>query len=274
MVCDSGDEMEIDEEEARTILKTFPIELELIYDEKFSIKSWLAALHKHRKVRLLLYKQHSTLDKDNRHLHQNNRLNEKKVCRVKDAKSLFDKNDEKLENYDRKKLLNVLNDNRYHVPEYFESDEKQPDGKRYINVYNPSWRSEELIDFLQNILDQHAFSLQSAQLIRTRNYDDEIYNIVSRHTQGASNWTYVEQNTLADTNFFELKTPIQTMENLIMAENVEVSAKMNEIEVIEDSEPMGIEESELTEESELIEVKELEPIGVKELPEMEDETDK
>ncbi|PKC56654.1 hypothetical protein RhiirA1_473685 [Rhizophagus irregularis] len=274
MVCDSGNEMEIDEEEARTILKTFPIELELIYDEKFSIKSWLAALHKHRKVRLLLYKQHSTLDKDNRHLHQNNRLNEKKVCRVKDAKSLFDKNDEKLENYDRKKLLNVLNDNRYHVPEYFESDEKQPDGKRHINVYNPSWRSEELIDFLQNILDQHAFSLQSAQLIRTRNYDDEIYNIVSRHTQGASNWTYVEQNTLADTNFFELETPIQTMENLIMAENVEVSAKMNEIEVIEDSEPMGIEESELTEESELIEVKELEPIGVKELPEMEDETDK
>ncbi|GBC48246.2 hypothetical protein GLOIN_2v1791150 [Rhizophagus irregularis DAOM 181602=DAOM 197198] len=180
----------------------------------------------------------------------------KKVCRVKDAKSLFDKNDEKLENYDRKKLLNVLNDNRYHVPEYFESDEKQPD------------------DFLQNILDQHAFSLQSAQLIRTRNYDDEIYNIVSRHTQGASNWTYVEQNTLTDTNFFELETPIQTMENLIMAENVEVSAKMNEIEVIEDSEPMGIEESELTEESELMEVKELEPIGVKELPEMEDETDK
>ncbi|EXX62099.1 hypothetical protein RirG_164970 [Rhizophagus irregularis DAOM 197198w] len=38
-----GDEMEVDEEEARaemkTILKTFLIELELIYDEKFSSES-------------------------------------------------------------------------------------------------------------------------------------------------------------------------------------------------------------------------------------------
>ncbi|CAB4379400.1 unnamed protein product [Rhizophagus irregularis] len=43
MICDSGDEMEVDEEEARaeikTILKTFLIELELIYDEKFSSES-------------------------------------------------------------------------------------------------------------------------------------------------------------------------------------------------------------------------------------------
>ncbi|CAB4412917.1 unnamed protein product [Rhizophagus irregularis] len=175
-VRDSGDEMEVDEEEARaemkTILKTFPIELELIYDEKFSsesndeilrqiipqlikamkprytpryrqVKSWLATLHKHRRVRLL-YKQRSTLDKDNRRLHRNNRLNEKKARRVKGAKSLFDKNDKKLENYDRKELLNVLSDNRYHSPEYSELDEEQPDSKRHINVYNPSWRSEEV----------------------------------------------------------------------------------------------------------------------------------
>ncbi|RGB30259.1 hypothetical protein C1646_765545 [Rhizophagus diaphanus] len=129
-VRDSGDEMEVDEEEAR---------IQLIYDEKFSsesndeilrqiiprlieaikprytpryrqVKFWLAALHKHRRVRLL-YKQRDTLDKDNHHLHQNNRLNEKKARRVKGIKLLFDKNDEKLENYDRKELLNVLSDN-------------------------------------------------------------------------------------------------------------------------------------------------------------------
>ncbi|RGB22588.1 hypothetical protein C1646_775846 [Rhizophagus diaphanus] len=100
-VRDSGDEMEVDEEGARvemkTILKTFPIELELIYDKKFSselndeilrqiiprlieamkprytpryrqAKSWLAALHKHCRVHLL-YKQRDTLDKDNCRLH-------------------------------------------------------------------------------------------------------------------------------------------------------------------------------------------------------------
>ncbi|CAB5197058.1 unnamed protein product [Rhizophagus irregularis] len=240
LVRDSEDEMEVDEEEARVRPKI-----------------------------LFQYK-------DNRRLHRNNRLNEKKARRVKGAKSLFDKNDEKLENYDRKELLNVLSDNRYHSPEYSESDEEQPDSKRHINVYNLSWRSKELIDLLRNVLDQHAFSLQSAQLIRTRNYDDEIYNIVSRHPRGAPNWTYVEQNMPADTDFSEPETPIQTMENLIMVEDAEVSAEMDEIVVIEDSEPTGMEESEPTEmeESEPTGVEELEPMGVEESPETEDETDK
>jgi len=109
-------------------------------------------------------------------------------------------------------------------------------------------------------LDQHAFSLQSAQLIRTRNYDDEIYNIASRHPRGAPNWAYAEQNTPADTDFDEPETPIQTEENLIMVEDAELSAEMDEIAVIEDSEPTEMEESV--------------PTGMEESPETEDETDK
>ncbi|CAB5359465.1 unnamed protein product [Rhizophagus irregularis] len=184
LVRDSKDEMEVDEEKARTkmktILKTFLIELELKYDEKFT----------------------------------------KKAHQVKGAKSLFNKNDEKLENYDRKELLNVLSDNRYHFPEYFESDEKQPDG--------------------------------------------------------APNWTYVEQNMLADTDFSELEMPIQMMENLIMVEDAEVLAEIDKIVVIEDSELTGMKESEPMEmeESEPMGMEELEPMEVEELPEMEDETDK
>ncbi|CAB5361988.1 unnamed protein product [Rhizophagus irregularis] len=176
LVRDSEDEMEVDEEEALVRPKI-----------------------------LFQYK-------DNHRLHRNNRLNEKKACRVKGAKSLFDKNDEKLENYDRKELLNVLNDNRYHSPEYSESDEEQPDG--------------------------------------------------------ASNWTYVEQNTLADTNFSEPETPIQMMENLIIAEDAEVLAEMDEIVVIEDSELTGIKELEP------MGMEESEPMGVEESLETEDETDK
>ncbi|PKK54335.1 hypothetical protein RhiirC2_722559, partial [Rhizophagus irregularis] len=118
--------------EMKTILKTFPIELELKYDEKFTsesndeiLRQVIPQLIEAIKPRMcLLYKQRGTLDKDNCCLHRNNRLNEKKVRRVKGAKSLFDKNDEKLENYDRKELLNVLSDNRYHSPEYSESDEE------------------------------------------------------------------------------------------------------------------------------------------------------
>jgi hypothetical protein len=87
----------------KTILKTFPSDLEMKYDQKFGseenteilreviprlvaslkrydtpyrkVKEWLNALHKHRRVRLL-YSQRGTLDRDNRRLHKNNRINE------------------------------------------------------------------------------------------------------------------------------------------------------------------------------------------------------
>ncbi|GET58006.1 hypothetical protein GLOIN_2v1769621 [Rhizophagus irregularis DAOM 181602=DAOM 197198] len=90
-VRDSGDEMEVNEEEAKaemkTILKTFPIELELIYDEKFSsesndeiLRQIIPRLIEAMKPRVrLLYKQRGTLDKDNHRLHRNNWLNEKKA---------------------------------------------------------------------------------------------------------------------------------------------------------------------------------------------------
>jgi hypothetical protein len=90
----------------KTILKTFNDDLEMKYDKKFTsetnkevlrritprlidamrprykptykqVDKWLAALHKHRRVRYL-YKQRGTLDKDNRRLYKNNRLNEVK----------------------------------------------------------------------------------------------------------------------------------------------------------------------------------------------------
>ncbi|EXX74060.1 hypothetical protein GLOIN_2v1875530 [Rhizophagus irregularis DAOM 181602=DAOM 197198] len=84
----------------------------------------------------------------------------------------------------------------------------------------------------------------------------------------------MEQNTLADTDFSEPETLIQTIDNFIMAEDAKVSAEIDEIEVIEDSELTGMEESEPTEESEPMGVNKSEPIGVEESPEMEDETDK
>ncbi|RGB43702.1 hypothetical protein C1646_749495 [Rhizophagus diaphanus] len=178
LVRDSKDEMEVNEEKARAkmkmILKTFPIELELKYDEKFTSKLNDEILQQVIPQLIEAMKPRYT-----------SRYRQKKARRIKGAKSLFDKNDEKLENYDRKELLNILN---------------------------------------------------------------------------APNWTYVEQNTPADTDFSELETPIQTEENLIMVEDVEVSAEIDEIAVIKDLEPTGMEESELT--------------GMEESPEMEDETDK
>jgi hypothetical protein len=88
----------------KAILKTLPKELDMKYNEKFrseenarileqlvprlitsmrpryksshkKVTKWLSSLHKHRRVRFL-YKERGTLDKDNRRLHRNNRLNE------------------------------------------------------------------------------------------------------------------------------------------------------------------------------------------------------
>lgn len=77
-------------------------------------------------------------------------------------------------------------------------------------------------------MDRHALSLQSAQLIRTRNYDDERYTIASRHPRNAPEWAYIEQDTPADTDFSEPATPIETEENLTLAEEAEESVDLEE----------------------------------------------
>ncbi|PKY35307.1 hypothetical protein RhiirB3_502149, partial [Rhizophagus irregularis] len=155
----SDDDSETDEENARTemkvILKMMPPELTLRYDEKFTnetnadilrqlipqliasmkprfspsykqINDWLAALHKHRRARLL-YVERDVIDKDNRRLHKNNRLSEKKSRRVKGAISLFKRNDDRVKDYDKTEVLNILKDTRYHSPEDSETDKEQPD---------------------------------------------------------------------------------------------------------------------------------------------------
>ena len=88
----------------KTILKTLPAENEMKYDERFTsdsnneilrklipelmkamkprynpsysqLRSWLQALHRHRRSRYN-YKKNGKFDKDNRRLHSNSRLNE------------------------------------------------------------------------------------------------------------------------------------------------------------------------------------------------------
>ncbi|CAB5370895.1 unnamed protein product [Rhizophagus irregularis] len=131
----------------------------------------------------------------------------KKSRRIKGAISLFKRNDDRVKDYDKTEVLNILKDTRYHSPEDSEMDKEQPDGKRKIIVYNLSWRSDELINFLRNVLDTHVFSLQTAQLTRGRNYDDESYCITSRHPKNAPEWAYKTQNTPVDTDFSGSDTP-------------------------------------------------------------------
>ena len=64
---------------------------------------------------------------------------------MKAAKSLFDNNDERVRKYKRDEMMNILSDNRYHSEELSESGgEGNTEERRNVNVYNPSWRSDEV----------------------------------------------------------------------------------------------------------------------------------
>ncbi|GBC38130.2 hypothetical protein GLOIN_2v1768312 [Rhizophagus irregularis DAOM 181602=DAOM 197198] len=120
----SDDDSETDEENARTEMKP---QFSPSYKQ---INDWLAALHKHRRARLL-YVERGVIDKDNRRLHKNNRLSEKKLRRVKGAISLFKRNDNQVKDYDKTEVLNILKDTRYHSPEDSETDKEQPDAYQF-----------------------------------------------------------------------------------------------------------------------------------------------
>jgi hypothetical protein len=69
-------------------------------------------------------------------------------------------------------------------------------------------------------LDNHAFSLQSAQLTRTRNYDDSLV-INIRHPRNAPEWAFVAQDLPVDTDFSAPATPIQQLADVEDAEGAE-----------------------------------------------------
>ena len=50
-------------------------------------------------------------------------------------------------------------------------------------------------------MEPHALSLQSAKLTQPRNYNDKRYKILLRHPKDAPEWTFVIQETPADTDF-------------------------------------------------------------------------
>ena len=62
---------------------------------------------------------------------------------MKGANSLFGMGDEQLTKYNERELGRILGDNRYYSPKDSETDPQGSD-KHKINVYNLSWRSNEV----------------------------------------------------------------------------------------------------------------------------------
>jgi hypothetical protein len=76
---------------------------------------------------------------------------------LKAAKDLFKKNDSCVTKYEKRSLLKIIANRAYHSPELSETDEDGSDTA--INVYDLSWRSEEvdnlllLVHFTINLTD-------------------------------------------------------------------------------------------------------------------------
>ena len=62
-------------------------------------------------------------------------------------------------------------------------------------------------------LNHYAFSLQSTQLTRTQNYSDD-FTIHIQHPWNTPDWTLVEQNTPAGTDFSAPRTKIEDQDDV------------------------------------------------------------
>ncbi|GET52000.1 hypothetical protein GLOIN_2v1840618 [Rhizophagus irregularis DAOM 181602=DAOM 197198] len=155
------------------------------------LTNWLSALHKSQRSQTQLKKSGKS-DEDSRRVHNNSRVQNKKLRRIKAAKDLYRKNDERIIGYEKRQLLKMLANRSYHSPEISESDEENPD-KTIVCVYDYSWRSQELKNLLRNVIDSHSADIQTAKLQRPRQYDDEVQHFDRMHSEDAPQWSYVEQ---------------------------------------------------------------------------------
>lgn len=85
----------------------------------------------------------------------------KKLRRIKAAKDLYRKSDERIIGYEKRQLLKMLANRSYHSPEVSESDEEDPD-KTIVCVYDYSWRSQEVYTSIFIILRYLYFDIYTS----------------------------------------------------------------------------------------------------------------
>ncbi|UZO27174.1 uncharacterized protein OCT59_019380 [Rhizophagus irregularis] len=133
------------------------------------LTKWLGCLHKSRRSHQRLMDR-GKADKNKHWVHSNNRVHDKKICRIKAAKRLYSFDDERITKYDKRRLLKMLSNRLFHSPEISETDEEDPT-KRIAGFNFYILLFLQLKNLLQNVLDIH--SSNKSKLIRERRYDDE-----------------------------------------------------------------------------------------------------
>ncbi|GET56196.1 hypothetical protein GLOIN_2v1847017 [Rhizophagus irregularis DAOM 181602=DAOM 197198] len=130
------------------------------------LTNWLSILHKSRRSQTQLKKSGKS-DENSRRVHNNSRVQNKKLRRIKAAKDLYRKSDERIIGYEKRQLLKMLANRSYHSPEISELNEENPD-KMIVCVYDYSWRSQE--------------------------YNDEVQHFDRMHPEDAPQWSYVDRS--------------------------------------------------------------------------------
>ncbi|CAB4403465.1 unnamed protein product [Rhizophagus irregularis] len=184
----SNNNDEYDKKEARaemkSILKTIDETQGLDYNETFNsqLTKWLGCLHKSRRSHQRLMDR-GKADENKYWVHSNNRVHDKKICRLKAAKRLYSFDDERITKYDKCRLLKMLSNRLFHSPEISETDKKDLT-KSIIAIYDYSWRSDE------------------SKLIRERRYNDEVQKYDRPHSSNAPEWPYIvqQQDLIFDTD--------------------------------------------------------------------------
>ncbi|UZO00525.1 uncharacterized protein OCT59_011648 [Rhizophagus irregularis] len=146
------------------------------------LTKWLGYLHKSRHSHQRLMDR-GKADENKHWVHSNNRVHDKKICRMKTAKRLYSFDDEQTTKYDKRRLLKMLSNRLFHSPKISETDEEDPT-KSIIAIYDYLWRSDE------------------SKLIRERRYDDEVQKYDRPHPSNAPEWSYIvqQQDLIFDTD--------------------------------------------------------------------------
>ncbi|CAG8764436.1 5363_t:CDS:2, partial [Rhizophagus irregularis] len=156
------DEVQVENAEMKSILKTIDKTRGLDYNETFNSAKNLKIRRKLvPKLRSALTSYFSAsngqltkwLDCLHKSHHSHQRLMDrgkadenkyqKKICRMKAAKRLYSFDDERITKYDKRRLLKMLSNRLFHSPEISETDEEDPT-KSIIAIYDYSWRSDEV----------------------------------------------------------------------------------------------------------------------------------
>ncbi|CAG8451185.1 7182_t:CDS:2 [Dentiscutata erythropus] len=146
------------EQKDRLAKNTIPVLINVLGDRYNTNRNELADIlkqrHKSSRNTLSVRRDPSRSARFDERVHKNTRRAEKRSRRTAAFKYLTTKNDKHIKKYNSNEIKKLLSNSDIHSPEISDSaEEKDEKGNVYVNVYDLSWRSDELRNFVHDVLD-------------------------------------------------------------------------------------------------------------------------